>query len=66
MCIEGMNWGLHYIVQGLNPNILEELATCAHEMKLSKTLRDDKQFRVDEPHKVEDIEELQNGGKSAS
>ena len=41
MCIQGMNLGLHYIFQGLKPNTFEELATRAHEMKLSMTLRED-------------------------
>ena len=41
MCIQGMNLGLHYIFEGLKPNTFEELATRAHEMKLSMTLRED-------------------------
>ena len=35
-------------------------------MELSMTLREDQQSQVYEPHEDEDIEELQNGGKSAS
>ncbi|KAH0658238.1 hypothetical protein KY289_026986 [Solanum tuberosum] len=41
MCIQGINWGLHYILQELKPNTFEELATRAHDMELSLTLRED-------------------------
>ena len=65
MHIQGMNWGLHYILQGLNPNTFEELATRAHDMKLNMTLREDQRFLVYEPHEDEDIEELQSGDRVA-
>ena len=61
-----MNFGLHYIFQGLNTNTFEELATHAHDMELSMYLRKDQQSPVYGHHEDEDIEELQSGGKFSS
>ncbi|XP_060175578.1 uncharacterized protein LOC132606203 isoform X1 [Lycium barbarum] len=66
ICIQGMHWGLRYILQGIKPKTYEELATRAHDMELSIDTNGDQWFSVREPHKDEDIKDFHSGGKFES
>ncbi|KAM1966198.1 hypothetical protein ACFX15_046448 [Malus domestica] len=46
MCVQGMQWGLHYILQGIQPRTFEELTTCSHDMKLSIAHHEKKELIV--------------------
>lgn len=60
-----MSWGLQYILQGLNPNTFEEMATCVHDIKVSITTRGDQWFPTYEVCKDEDIEKYHSRGNFA-
>ncbi|KAH6804249.1 hypothetical protein C2S51_032496 [Perilla frutescens var. frutescens] len=56
MCIQGMQWGLQYILKEIQPKTFEDLATRAHDIELSMTASG-----VQESRAFQERQEFKNG-----
>lgn len=47
ICVQGLHWGLHYLIYGTKLHTFEELAICAYDVELSITQHGKKDSVVD-------------------
>jgi hypothetical protein len=65
MCIQGMHWGLQYILKEIISKTFEELATYTHDMELSIVAHGGKAL-VQDPYKDKDKQDFRKGNKPFS